>query len=127
MKQINNYAEFVKASRSNVSPPDFPFTIDMFENLIDCWTPQDQFPSILQTSFSVIDNFCRVVYHMDFNQTYSMLSGITDAFMRKTFKNLASSGNPSAISIVSKHFMKLDDSNSNNLNVTFVNDLKEDN
>lgn len=126
MKQIKNYAAFTKASRENFQPKGFHFDVDMFENLIDCWTSFDDIPVILQTTKADLDRFCKVVYNMNYRETYNILSGITDAFMRKTFKNLASSGNNTAMSIVSKHFMKLDDSQNNNVNITIVNDLKDD-
>lgn len=128
LRQVNHYAYYTSATRENFKPDGFNFDVNMFENLIDCWTPKKDFPIILRSPISKIDEFCKIVYNMNFDETYNFLSGITDAFMRKTFKNLASQGNSFSQSLVSKHFMGLRDDvdKDSNVNITIVNDLQEE-
>lgn len=127
MKEITNYRDYISPKRQNWKPKGFDFDVDQFENLIDCWTPKDKIPVILKCSYSDLDRFCNTVYHLNYSETYNLLSGITDAYMRSTFKGLASNGNNTAMSIVAKHFMKLeDDEQKASINLTIVNDLKED-
>ena len=128
LKQITNYAYYTKASRLNYQPEGFDFDVNMFENLIDCWTSEQDMLTILRCDIPTLDAFCEEVYHMNFRETYRLLSGITDAFMRKTFKNHANAGHAFSQSIVAKHFMGLrDDSTGNdNINITIVNDLQSD-
>lgn len=126
MDEIKSYAYYIKAGRPNKRVPGFHFDVDMFENLIDCWTPEDSIPTLLQTTKSKLDKFCLEIYNMPFHDTYLFLSGITDAFMRKTFKSLATAGNATALNTVAEHFMKLKSDNSTTNNITIINDLKED-
>lgn len=128
LDSVKNYAYYIKASRRNYQPEGFHFDVNMFENLIDWWTPKNEIPVILRCSLSDLDRFCFVVYKMNYDEVYNFLSGITNAFMRKTFKNHANAGHAFSQSLVSKHFMGLsDDNNPNeNLNITIVNDLKSD-
>lgn len=126
MEEIKSYVEFVKANRENIKPDGFSFDVNAFENLIDCWTPFETIPVLLQTTHADLDRFCKIVYALDYRTAYNVLSGITDAFMRKTFKQLAAVGNNTAMNIVSEHFMGLKSDNKVNASVTIVNDLKED-
>lgn len=127
MKQVTNYAEFIKANRENIQPEGFDFDVDMFENLIDWWTPKEEMPVLLRTTRYQLDRFCQIVYKMDFDTTYTFLSGLTTAIMRKTFSNLAASGNTTALNLTAEHFMKLKSSqNDKAVNIRIVNDLKDD-
>ena len=124
---VYNYADLVKRNRSNAKVPGFDFDVDTFENLIDSFVPQDRIPSILRCSLVDLDIFCNKVYGMTFKETYTHLSGISDMWMRRAITNLSHSGNATALNIAAKHFMGLSDDNQNaNINITFVNDLEED-
>lgn len=127
MQEIKNYAEFLKASRKNFQPDGFNFDVNEFENLIDCWTPQEKIPTILRCKHVDLDRFCMIVYNMNFNDTYNILSGISDAIMRKTLKGLAETGSTAAIQIVAKHFMKLkEEEDKKAISITFLNDLNKE-
>ena len=121
------YDDLLDPKRKNAKIPGFHYDTDTFENLIDCFTPMKNIPVILNTRFSDLDMFCQIAYGMNFQDTYIRLSGITDAWSRKVIKNLSSSGNSTALNIMSKHFMGLSDDNKNQgVNITIVNDMKED-
>lgn len=127
MRKVESYYDYIKTNRKNVKLPDFDFDVNMFENLIDCWTDKDMIPVILRTSEKELDRFCSSIYGMDFDQTYRVLSGITDAYMKTTFKNLASYGNATAMNIVSEHLMKLKRAEEDkSINIRIVNDLASD-
>lgn len=126
MQPINDYEEFLKANRKNFTIEGFPFDINQFENLIDMWTPYDKIPVILKVSYNDLDAFCNRAYNMNYKETYARLSGISEAIMRKAFSNLAKAGNATALSIMAKNIMKLDENNSQNVNLTIINDLKPD-
>jgi hypothetical protein len=67
------------------------------------------------------------VYRTDYNTAYKILLGFADMWMRKSVKNLANSGNATALGIASKHFMKLsDEAEKNAINITINNDYKID-
>lgn len=131
LPEVPLYANMLSARRQNTRVPGFDFDVDTFENLIDCYTPYENIPLLLSgTSGKMytetdIDNFCKLVYKMDFKTTYKLLIGITDMQMRKVFKNLAASGNATAIAINAKHFMKLEEDAKNDaINIRIVNDLE---
>lgn len=127
MKPVESYKDFMNPTkRENKKPDGFNFDMDTFENLIDFFTPMENIPVILRCSWTELDDFCKICYRMNFKDTYNYLSGISDALMRGTFKKLAGMGNTSAIKIVSEHFMNLKENKSSNVNITFVNDLKDD-
>lgn len=127
MKPVESYKDFINPSkRKNKKPEGFDFDMDTFENLIDFFTPIENIPVILRCNIQTLDNFCQICYGMPFKDTYQHLSGISDALMRSTFKKLAGMGNTSAIKIVSEHFMNLKDNKTSDVNITIVNDLKED-
>ena len=124
---VYNYADLVKRNRPNAKVPGFNFDVDTFENLIDSFVPQDRIPIILSCGLTDLDKFCNKVYGMTFKETYTMLSGISDMWMRRAIVNLSHSGNSTALNIASKHFMGLsDEAKDANINITFVNDLEED-
>lgn len=123
MQEVSNYAEYIKNNRPNIKPDGFNFDVDTFENLVDAWTPIDQFPLLLQSSEQEINDFCLLIYKMDFKTTYAFLLGVSQMFMRKTFNVLARQGNATALSVAAKSFLKLDQDNSQNVNVTILNDL----
>ena len=126
MQPIQDYEKFLKADRQNFKPEGFTFDVNQFENLIDMWTPFDKIPIILKVNCDVLDKFCITVYNMNYKETYARLSGISEAIMRKAFSNLAKGGNATALSIMAKNIMKLDNDQTQNINLTIVNDLKED-
>lgn len=123
MEHVKNYQEFMKGNRENWKPEGFDFDVDQFENLIDWWTPFDTIPIILNCDMKTLDDFCYKVYNMSYKKTYGYLLSLTNAFMSRTFKCLASTGNNTAMSIVTKNLMKLDEDKSQNVNITFLNDL----
>lgn len=127
MNEVPNYAEYLKNNRPNIKPDGFDFDVNTFENLIDAWTPIEDIPMLLRCNHSVLDAFCNIVYKMDFTTTYNFLLGVSKMFMRKTFSGLARQGNATACSVVAKSFLKVDDDKSQNVNVTFVNDLPDNN
>lgn len=123
-----NYTEFFKPGRINHKVVGFDFDQNQFENLIDCWTPYDQIPVILDTSITKLNEFCFELYNMDYKDTYSRLTGLCDAYARKTIKTLAGMGNTSALNIMAKHFMQLDEQKQKDaINITIVNDLEKKN
>lgn len=122
------YQDLLKSSRKNVRVKGFWFDVNTFENLIDCYTPYDTIPLILRCSIGDLTKFCTAIYGFDYPMTYKILSGITDTFMRKTFKGLSQAGNPTAIKLVGEHFMGLKESQQTEaINITINNDLKKDN
>jgi hypothetical protein len=128
IRQVPHYAYYTSARRENWQPEGFDFDVNMFENLIDCWTPMEDFPIILQCDNATLDNFCLVVYGKRFKDTYNFLLRVTNAMQRKAFKMMSNQGNAFSQSLVSKHFMGLKDEQDSNQNVriTIVNDLQED-
>jgi hypothetical protein len=127
LQPIYTYDELLKPGRKNVVVPGFDFDVDQFENVIDCFVPYESVPVILRTNVGYLDQFCQIVYGMPFKETYALLNGISDMFMRKAITNLSKCGNSTALNIASKHFMNLDDeAKKDAINITIVNDLKED-
>lgn len=126
MKPVEAYNDFLSNKRQNMSVPGFSFDVNTFEDLIDSWTPMENIPKILGCRTDDLDVFCLKVYRMNFKETYVMLSAISDSLCRKAFSNLAKAGNPTAINIVSKHFMKLEEDKQQDLNIRIVNDLNQD-
>lgn len=131
-KKINKfevpiYTDLLDPKRKNAKVEGFSFDVDTFENLIDSFVPKENIPIILGVSWGDIERFCNKVYGLNFNETYNRLSGVTDYWCRKVFKNLAATGNQSAIKLVAEHFMGLASDNKNQgVNITIVNDLKGD-
>lgn len=126
-KEVPIYSDLLKANRKNVKLDGFDFDADTFENLIDNFVPFDNVPTILRTTKADLDVFCKALYGLNYVEAYKVLSGITDMYMRKVMKNLAASGNATAINIAAKHFMKLDDDAKNDaINIRIVNDLNGD-
>ncbi len=127
MEKVESYAELLKRNRPNIKVDGFDFDVNTFENLIDYFVPKENIHVILRCTDADLDRFCKEVYRMNFAQTYQVLSGITDAYMRGAMKNLAISGNATALGIVKEHFMNLkDDAQKSAISVKIVNDLEED-
>lgn len=126
-KKPQNYSELLRSKRDQSKALDFPeIDLDMFESAIDDFTPFDNIPLLFDVSIAYLDSFCEAVYHKSFADTYRVLSGFSDTIMRKAIKGLAKSGNPTALSLAAKHFMKLDDTaQKDNINIVFVNDLND--
>ena len=123
-ENASNYTELLQNKRENKTVPGFDFDVNTFENLIDSFTPLESIPVILGTPRASLDNFCSIVYGMNYKETYNTLSSISDMWLRRALKNLAVSGNGKAIDIVAKHFMNLDDQKAKDgINITIVNDL----
>lgn len=125
---ISDYISFIKANRNpDAFKGSFPFTVNMFENLIDAFVPFEQIPFLLNTNKQTVEIFCQKVYNMDFNHVYLFLSGISRFASVKVLKNLYKTGNQTAIKAINENFLGLkpDNSDSNNLNITFVSDLND--
>ena len=121
------YRDLLKGFRKNVKLKDFWFDVNTFENLIDCYTPFETVPLILRCSKADLDVFCRKIYGFKYAETYDILIGITDSFMRKSIKGHSNSGNPTAMKIAAEHFMNLKDAQqAEAINITINNDLKKD-
>ena len=121
------YKDLLKSSRQNVKVDGFWFDVDTFENIIDCFTPEKMVPVILRCTGADLDRFCQIVYGMKYSETYTILSGITDMYMRKSFKAHSNLGNPTAMKVVAEHFMNLkNEDQSGGVNIVFCNDLKGD-
>ncbi len=121
-----SYKDLLKANRKNKKIQGFDFDLDMFENLIDCFTPKDMVPIVLNCSHADLDRFCMMAYNMNYNETYKVLIGVADIWARRAVRNLAYCGNNTALKIFSEHFMGLkDEEQSKNAapNITIVNDL----
>lgn len=125
MQEVPNYAEYLKNNRPNIQPPGFDFDVNTFENLIDAWTPMSEIPTLLRCDENTLNKFCKKIYKMPYRETYNMLLGVSQMFMRRVFNSLAKQGNATACNVVAKSFLKLDDDKSQNVNVTFVNDLNK--
>lgn len=126
---IYSYADLLKKNRTNYKVPGFNFDVNDFENLIDAFVPEKNIRLILNCDYSTLDEFCNIVYGMQFKDTYRILSGIADMFMRQAISGLAKTGNNTALNIAAKHFMGLtEEANKESINITIVNDLdpKED-
>lgn len=130
LPEVPLYSNMLSANRKNIRIEGYDFDVDTFENLIDNYTPMDNIVVILsgitrkQLTIADMDRFCNIVYGMDFKEAYKFLTGITDMYMRKVFKNLAASGNTTAMSINAKYFMKLEDDSKNDaINIRILNDL----
>lgn len=127
LQPVYEYDELLNPNRRNTKIPGFDFDVDQFENVIAAFVPRESVPVILRSNEAELDEFCKIVYGMPFKESYAVLKGIADMFMRKSFSNLSKAGNSSAINIVGKHFMDLDDENKkDSINITIINDLKED-
>lgn len=131
-EEVPIYSDILSINRRNVKVEGYDFDVDMFENMIDNFVPYNNIPLLLSASckkklcIADLDRFCKIVYGMDYKDTYEILSGITDMQMRKVFKNLAASGNATAIAINAKHFMHLEDENKNDaINIRILNDLND--
>lgn len=124
MENAFNFKEALKGNRKNFQPEGFDFDVNTFEDLIETWTPIDVIPQILHCDWGCLEAFCRKVYNMNYKETYNILAGMSDALMRRAMKGLAQSGNQTALNIVAKHFMKLDEDKTQNVNITILNDLK---
>ena len=121
---VYSYRDLLKSTRQNVKVKGYWFDVNVFENLIDCYTPKPDVPLILRCTEADLDRFCKVVYGMKFDETYKILTGITDMFMRKSFKGLSQTGNPTAIKVVAEHFMDLkEQQEKDGINITIYNDL----
>lgn len=129
LKPVDEFFSFndlLKANRPNKKIPGFDFDVDTFENLLDNFVPYDMVAKILRVSISDLDKFCHIVYNMKYSEAYNVLTGIADMFLRRSVKNLAHSGNGTALNIAKEHFMKLDsEKNDKPQKIVIVNDLKE--
>ena len=124
---VYSYRDLFKGFRQNYKVKGYWFDVNTFENLIDCYTPKDMIPLILRCRHADLDRFCKVVYGMQFNEAYTILSGITDMFMRKSIKGLSQAGNPTALKLAAEHFMDLkEQEQKDGINITIYNDLKEE-
>lgn len=125
---VKKYTEFLDPDRASISVDSCNWSVNQFENLIDSFVPKDMIKVALRTDKAHLDKFCRVVYNgLNFDETYAFLSSISDACLRNAVNTLAQMGNATALNIAAKHFMKLDDDlNKNNINITIVNDLSDD-
>lgn len=96
--------------RQNVVVDGFDFDSYTFEDLIDNFTPEEDIPIILGVSRVNLDYWCRQVYNgMDFPEAFAFLSRKALFYCRKAYTNLSKVGNNTAMNIVTKHFMKLED------------------
>lgn len=131
-EEVPVYANILSANRRNFQPNGFNFDADLFENLIDSYATPEEIMDILsfrckhKVNEAELDKFCKILYGYNFRETYKTLIGITNVHMKKVFKNLAASGNATAISVNARHFMKLEDENKNDaINIRIVNDLED--
>lgn len=92
----------------NISPQQ-----NDFEDFIDNFTPKDDIPKLMGLSISKLDELCHKWYNCKFADAYDTLMQRALYYDRKAFNNLAKSGNSTAISVVAKYFMKLDEDDKN--------------
>ena len=124
---VYSYRDLLSRRRQNCVVEGFDFDVDTFENLIDCFTPKENISVILGVSNHDLDNFCNIVYGMEFTEAYRTLISISDMFMRKAIQNLSVSGNPTALNLASKHMLKWEkDSQTQNVSIKIVNDLDKE-
>lgn len=124
--EVPIYTDLLDPNRKNVKVPGFDFDVDKFENLISYFTPIENIPIILGCKHADLDRFCNKVYNMNFKEAYTTLSTITDYWCRRVVSNLAASGNTTALKTMTEHFMGLTENKNVGVNITVVNDLKED-
>lgn len=100
--------------RKNIHPKGFDFDMELFEDLIDNFTPYDDIHVILNCTNADLDRFCNVCYNgMNFNEVFDYLVKRANYYNRKAFNKLSKAGNASCVGIVSKHFMKLEEEDKN--------------
>lgn len=95
--------------RQNVVVDGFDFDSYTFEDLIENFTPVDDLPIILGVHRDELDYWCDAVYGMNLIEAYNFLNRKALFYCRKAYTNLSKSGNNTAMNIVAKHFMKLED------------------
>jgi hypothetical protein len=114
--------------RENKTVEGFNFDMDMFENMIDNFTPMEDIPLLLNVNSFELDKFCQICYNCLYKDAYDILSRRALYYDRMAFNNLAKSGNNSAINVVAKYFMKLDDDNkTKELKIQVVNSIPKRN
>lgn len=128
-RPVSEYKDFFDPKRKNFYFPEFGFDIEMFENLCSDFCPESDFPIILNCSIDTLNKFCKLVYNQDFHSAFCRLSLISKQAMRRCYKNLAHSGNATAINAQN---MYVDLGNNQNSSqpiqiVLDINKIKEDN
>lgn len=98
--------------RKNVVVDGFPFDSYTFEDLIENFTPVEDLPIILGVHRDTLDYWCEQVYNMNLVEAYNFLNRKALFYCRKAYTNLSKVGNNTAMNIVTKHFMKLEDDES---------------
>lgn len=126
MNDVPGFQDFLALNRQNVKLEGFNFDVNTFENLIAWWTPINEIPVILGVRSDQLDYFCNKIYHMNYKETYYKLHNIEMALTRRAIDGLSKQGNSTALNILSKHFMELEDNNQQDVHITIVNDLKSD-
>lgn len=93
--------------RKNHTVEGFNFDQDMFENLIEYYTPKKDMADLLGVSEQKLDLFCMTIYGWNFSITYDKLSKRSQFLTRMALQNLGNSGNPAAIKVASETFWGL--------------------
>lgn len=125
---VPEYKDFF-GERKNYFFPEFGFDIDTFENLCADFCTEEDFPIILNCTIAQLDKFCMLVYRQDFHNTYNRLSIIAKQAMKRCYRNLAKSGNATAINTQNMYVNFNKDNNSGQpiQIVLDINKLKGDN
>ena len=99
----------------------FDFDTNLFEDLLDNFTPMEDVHTLLGVSKNDLDVFCEKAYGMKYKETYNTLMTRAMYYNRKAFNILAKKGNQTAMNIVAKNFMKLEEEeNRGNLKIQVV-------
>lgn len=91
----------------------FEFDTNTFEDLLDNFTPMEDVHTILGITEADLDVFCKRAYGMNYKETYNALMSRAMFYNRKAFNILAKKGNQTAMNIVAKNFMKLEEEQNN--------------
>lgn len=107
LPKVPLFDNFLGESRRRMAEhPEFDLDIDLFENLIADFNPEDDVILCVGKDRKYLDNFCKTIYGMDFHQTFFKLSGISKALTRRVYNKLAKAGNPTAMNI-QQSYLKL--------------------
>lgn len=102
----------------------FDFDTNTFEDLLDNFTPMEDVHVLLGIAEKDLDVFCQRAYGMNYKETFNALMTRAMFYNRKAFNILAKKGNQTAMNIVAKNFMKLEnEENKNNLKIEVVGSI----
>lgn len=91
----------------------FSLNQDDFETLMAYFTPKEDILKILNVSYADMDEWCRQVYHLSYNDVYDNMLALARTQGRMMISRLADQGNNTAMNIYSKYFAKYEEEQQN--------------